>query len=125
MFVVHRLFAIQVFPRATLKKNFDRPTLGTPHWPPDYKISTPELMLCKKTSAITYKKIGPVTPGSDPPPGVCSSWSRVCYCIITKMLWHESLQIKGPKCSNMVVSTVVRSNRKRQRVPILWLARSP
>ena len=26
-------------------------------------------MLCKKTSAITYQKIGPVTPGSDPPPG--------------------------------------------------------
>ena len=23
-------------------------------------------MLCKKTSAITYEKIGPVTPGSDP-----------------------------------------------------------
>ena len=69
MFVVHRLFAIQVFLRTTLKKNFDRPTLGTPHWPPDYKISTPELMLCKKTSAITYEKIGLVTPGSDPPSG--------------------------------------------------------
>ena len=58
MFVVHRLFAIQVFPRTTLKK-FDRPTSGTPHWPADYKISTPELMLCKMTSAITYKKLNP------------------------------------------------------------------
>ncbi len=61
------------------KKILTVPLWGPPHWPPVYKISTPELMLCKKTSAITYQKIGPVTPGSDPPPGVCSSWSRVYH----------------------------------------------
>ena len=94
MFVVHRLFAIRVFPRATLKKKLTVPLWGPPHWPPDYKISTPELMLCKKTSAIIYQKIGPVTPGSDPHPGcvargagcgICCKFLNILKSIVSKL----------------------------------------
>ena len=80
------LFLIKIVYLTTTLKKIDRPTLGTPHCPPDYKISAPELMLCKKTSAITYQKIGPVTPVSDPHPGCVA---RGAGCV-----GHKIVQIR-------------------------------
>ena len=75
----------EVFAKTMRKQNFYRPTLGTPTWPSDYEILTPELILCKKTSTIRYKN-GPIIPGFRPPPGVSSSWSRV----LNRSRYHSS-----------------------------------
>ena len=69
-------------------------------WLPDYKIFSPELILCYKTSAILYKKLDPQPQISDSPPsGVCSSWGRVYHNTLVALVCQRRYPgIQDAKC---------------------------
>ena len=57
MFVVHRLFAIQIFPRTTIRKKFDSPTLETPTDPLTIRFRPPILCYVKRPQLSHVKKL--------------------------------------------------------------------